>query len=98
MMRIAAAICIDDAEPTKLRTRTDTIGPAISSSRGLQRSARCPNPICETEADSWKSIVRVPAAASDNPSRGISSGNSGAKMLPYPSTTKCTDATKSTVG
>ena len=52
--------------PTKLRTSDRRrSGPAISSSRGRQRSARCPKPICETDADSWNSIVSVPAAASD---------------------------------
>jgi hypothetical protein len=82
MIRIAAAISTDVEAPTKLRTHTDTIGPVISSSRGRQRSARCPKAICETDAASWNSMVSVPAAASDRPSRGINSGRSGAKMLP----------------
>ena len=73
---------IDVEAPTKLRIATDTIGPATSSSRGRHLSARCPNPTWDTDAESWNSIVSVPASANERPSFGISSGSSGAKMFP----------------
>ena len=53
-----------------------------AAARGRQRSARWPKPSCDTEFASWKHICSVPAAASDRFSCGISSGSSGAKMLP----------------
>ena len=77
-MRMIASIAGLDARPVRLSTETEITGPTMTSSRGRQRSARRPKPICATDAAIWKSIVSVPAAASDRPSFGISSGSSGA--------------------
>jgi hypothetical protein len=47
--RMAASTGTDGATPMKLSIVTETTGPAITSSLGRQRSARCPNPICDTD-------------------------------------------------
>jgi hypothetical protein len=62
----------------RLRIVTETNGPTRTSTRGRQWSARRPNPSWATEFAIWKHICSVPAAASDKPSCGMSSGKSGA--------------------
>ena len=68
----------DVAQPTKLNTVTASSGPAMTNTRGRQRSANAPKPSCETEFASWKHIASVPAEANDRLRCGISSGSIGA--------------------
>src|SRR4051812_24061503 len=49
-IRTAASSGTVGATPTRLSTDTATTGPAMTSSRGRQRSATCPNPTCATDA------------------------------------------------
>ena len=60
--RTAASAQTFGARPTSGSIATPTSGPASSSTRGRQRSARWPKPSCETEFASWKHICSVPAA------------------------------------
>ena len=60
---------------------TAASGPAMTSTRGRQRSASAPNASCDTELAIWKHIARMPATESDRPRWGISSGSIGAYML-----------------
>ena len=76
--RISASMGFEDARPMRLSTATARTGPAITRTRGRHESASRPNPTCDTDAAIWYSIVSVPAAASDKPSRGMRSGRSGA--------------------
>ena len=73
-----ASIVLVVASPTRLSTSTAITGPMTTSTRGRHASASRPNPTCDTDAAIWNSIVKVPAAASESPRRGISSGSNGA--------------------
>jgi len=77
-IRIAAAVQTLVARPSKLSTATESSGPAMSSTRGLQRSAIAPNASWETELESCRQVCSRPAVASVSPSRGISTGSNGA--------------------
>ena len=66
------------ARPARLRHATANRGPATARTFGRHRSARGPKTSWAIDPAICSAAAMTPAAASDNPSRGMNSGRSGA--------------------